>query len=375
MSRAQISQAAYDHMAAWKGARPVLTLMGEFSAGKSTLLNFMVNMDAAPTKVTATHMPPTWFVQSETPFAVGLTWEGEERPVDLDCSETNFRDQYLIIRRGLNSAALAGCDIIDAPGISDPGLHKDELRFLSRYMDFVVWCTSANQAWRQTERAAFGKLAQAVRARSLLVVTRMDKLRSARDQEKVLKRVTTQAGPEFAAVFPMQTPKAAAVPMDARTDDPDGPWVLTGAHAFTEALAAACNSVTAKPAVSRAKDPAPAEVAPAAQPGNTDTPEDASVDASKEDIAKAAKSFFLQLEKIKSKPGIGPHSDQIDHMIDTMNRQLSDVSQDNETLRNCLRIDSHDFDVQRLVQQVTWEIRTFSKRGRAPIDAWHDARP
>jgi len=240
MNTPDISEAAHAVLRGWKVSRPVATLMGEFSAGKSTLLNFVLDMEAAPTRVTATDMPPSWFSYSETPFAIGLTWDGNEEAVDLDQGFSDFRSRYVLIRRGLNSEFLKRCDVIDAPGISDPGLQKNALRFLSKYTDFVVWCTAANQAWRQTENAAFGKLPKSVKENSLLVITRMDKLRAAKDSAKVIKRVTQEAGPLFKEVLPLKTPKAAAVDAAMRNDDPQGAWVKTGGHAFMTALEETC---------------------------------------------------------------------------------------------------------------------------------------
>ena len=40
--------------------RPRVALMGEFSAGKSTLSNLLIGRAALPVNVTATQLPPVW---------------------------------------------------------------------------------------------------------------------------------------------------------------------------------------------------------------------------------------------------------------------------------------------------------------------------
>ena len=40
--------------------RPCVALMGEFSAGKSTLSNLLIGTEALPVNVTATQLPPVW---------------------------------------------------------------------------------------------------------------------------------------------------------------------------------------------------------------------------------------------------------------------------------------------------------------------------
>ena len=40
--------------------KPRVALMGEFSAGKSTLSNLLIGGSALPTQVTATQLPPVW---------------------------------------------------------------------------------------------------------------------------------------------------------------------------------------------------------------------------------------------------------------------------------------------------------------------------
>lgn len=376
MSKQKISEAAYDCLASYKGALPVATLMGEFSAGKSTLLNFLLGDGVAPTKVTATHMPPTWFTHSAAPYSVGIKWDGEEEEVDLSDGETNLRDDYLLIRRGLDCPALNTCDLIDTPGISDPGLQKGALRFLTRYTDFVIWCTAANQAWRQTENAAYGKLSQAVKDQSILIITRTDKLRSDKDRAKVLKRVKADAGPKFKFVLPLQTPKAAAIAAPDRTDDPSGAWVKTGGYDVTEAISDTCAAISPKafePKEKKAPQKADGKVSKskkkAAAKAAKKKKKNQATAQSAEASSKALELFVGTLNEIKTIPDNSQYCSEIEHLIASISCESDRVRTYNPTLQHCLRIQNHDLDICRFLSQINREFTAFEGQERIPIDA------
>ncbi|MCY4335164.1 MAG: dynamin family protein [Litoreibacter sp.] len=255
----------HEVMAGWSSGKPVAALMGEFSSGKSTLLNFLLGEEVATTKVTATPLPPIWFTHSETEFVTALRQDGSEVEVELGDPAVNYRENYLAIRVGHPSDALKACDIIDTPGLSDPDLAKDALRFLYRYFSFAIWCTAAAQAWRQTEKATYEKLAARTKENSILVITRADKLRFEKDEAKVFKRVHGETHEMFGEVVVLKTPKAAAVPLDERTDEEDGAWIESGGFAFSSALekaVSACLTASQKPSAkpkTKAKKPAKAK--------------------------------------------------------------------------------------------------------------------
>ncbi|TNF59741.1 MAG: hypothetical protein EP307_09890, partial [Rhodobacteraceae bacterium] len=45
--------------------KPRVALMGEFSAGKSTLTNLLLGAAPLPVKITATRLPPVWITQGD----------------------------------------------------------------------------------------------------------------------------------------------------------------------------------------------------------------------------------------------------------------------------------------------------------------------
>ena len=209
--------------------KPVIALMGEFSAGKSTLTNLLIQTQALPVNVTATQLPPVWITKGdETPYRVGL--DGGEYDVDLnDLSDVVVSDNSHICVSH-DAPILDRCDIIDMPGISDPNMDAQVWQRMIHHADAVIWCTHATQAWRQSEAAVWSMLPDALYSKSFLLLTRMDKILSERDQMRVVKRVGRETTGMFRELFPISLTRALAAGEDAEK------WADSGAKAFTSGL-------------------------------------------------------------------------------------------------------------------------------------------
>ncbi|MQY43675.1 hypothetical protein GG681_13595 [Epibacterium sp. SM1969] len=211
------------------GRKPRIALMGEFSAGKSTLTHLLVGAEPLPVKVTATRLPPVWISHGPASATV-VGMEGEETLIPLQNIETVPLDRTALIRLTLPAEALELCDLIDMPGISDPNMSPDVWRALMPQVDAVIWCTHATQAWRQSEAAAWESIRDSLTGPSTLLITHFDKLQNDRDQARVLKRVVRETADSFGAVFPISLSNALAA-----GDDMDL-WEASGADAFVERL-------------------------------------------------------------------------------------------------------------------------------------------
>ncbi|WP_375688551.1 dynamin family protein [Pseudooceanicola sp. LIPI14-2-Ac024] len=211
--------------------KPRIALMGEFSAGKSTLANLLLERDVSPVKVTATQMPPIWYAKG-TPRASVVQRNGKEFPITLDGLGAVSLANTMAIRVFLEAEVLDFCDLIDMPGTSDPNMVHDAWEGILAQAEGVVWCTSATQAWRQSEAAIWEQMPPELWDKSLLLVTRMDKLVTERDRARVVSRVRREAGEFFRGVYPISLTEAFA----ARDDDD----LLrhSGTEAFVDALIA-----------------------------------------------------------------------------------------------------------------------------------------
>ncbi|RZW06681.1 MAG: hypothetical protein EX266_07215 [Rhodobacteraceae bacterium] len=209
--------------------KPRVCLMGEFSAGKSTLSNLLIGSSALPVNITATQLPPVWISKgSEPPYRVGL--DGDEFDVDFNrLSDVSVQDTSHI-RIFRDAKILEICDLIDMPGISDPNMAATVWQRVVHHADIVLWCSHATQAWRQSEAAVWSTMPHELHSSSLLLLTRMDRILSDRDRERVMRRVEKETKGLFRQVIPVSLLQALEAGKDASK------WEESGAAALSDAL-------------------------------------------------------------------------------------------------------------------------------------------
>lgn len=212
------------------GRTPRIAIMGEFNAGKSTLCNLLMRTRALPEQVTATRLAPVWMTRAPGQD-MRVTLDGDEQPINIDTLNAIPFEDTLYVRLCLEADILDHCDFIDFPGISDPNMDAEVWERVLVEADAVIWLTHATQAWRQSEAAVWETVPEDVRARSILLVTRFDKLTSEADRGRVLHRLNRETGHDFAKIFPISLTDA----LDAQ-DDYDA-WDASGAAALLDHLA------------------------------------------------------------------------------------------------------------------------------------------
>jgi hypothetical protein len=203
--------------------------MGEFSAGKSTLANLLIGSDPLPVQVIATQLPPVWITHGDAPaFRVDL--EGNRIPIDLDNLAAAPLEETAYIRIFCDEDLLLQCDLLDMPGISDPNMSSEVWQRMISKADGVLWCSHATQAWRQSEAAVWASLPPELYQRSLLLLTRIDKITSDRDRQKVIRRVRAETDGLFLECLPISLLEATT-----QQDDYDV-WLKSGAEDFAKHL-------------------------------------------------------------------------------------------------------------------------------------------
>lgn len=243
--------------------KPRIAIMGEFSAGKSTLSNLLLGHRLLPEKVTATRLPPVW-ITAGTGDPVQVSTDLSESPISMEALDGISLDDTLYVRMQAEADILDHCDLIDFPGISDPNMAAEVWERMLPHVDAVMWCTHATQAWRQSEAAAWDLVPDAVRANSLLLVTRFDKLTADRDKRRVLKRLEHETAGLFSAICPIALTKAIAA-REAPVD-----WHASGAKDLFDHLQAIADRTRRGAdvaSIAPARDAAQAEaLAPQADP-------------------------------------------------------------------------------------------------------------
>ncbi|WP_428547661.1 dynamin family protein [Profundibacter sp.] len=221
-----------DRLSRWASRKPVIALMGEFSSGKSTLLNMLVGQSILPTQVTATRLPPVWLRYGDkSPFWVDRNGDHHDVAID-DLSSVPVKEARYI-RIYAISEQLEKCDLIDTPGISDPNIPTDSWINTIGYANSVLWCTHAGQAWRESERSQWEALPERLRENSLLLVTRADKIVSREDLDKINRRLQR----ETSDLFGSHCFISLTLALRARQgDDQNNLWVRSGGDAFMKSL-------------------------------------------------------------------------------------------------------------------------------------------
>lgn len=234
--------------------RPRVALMGEFSAGKSTLTNLLLAAEPLPVKITATRLPPVWITHGE---GTGLREDkfGDVHELGPDGLSGIDMDDTRVIQLQMQSDILHICDLVDMPGISDPNMDSSVWSEVINQADFVIWCTHATQAWRQSEAAAFDGLPEHLKQNAILLITRFDKLLTDRDRKRVMARVKAETKDRFRAIFPVAL-------LDALSSGDDrAKWDRSGAEPFLKTLLELLTNPEAQ--LTEVDAGAPVETAPA----------------------------------------------------------------------------------------------------------------
>jgi hypothetical protein len=237
----EVTRRQFARLRRWSMRKPCMALMGEFSAGKSTLLNFLIEENLLPTQATATELPPVWFSQGNS----GSYWvdnHGGQHPLDLANFVAVPKDARYI-RLFIMAEILEHCDVIDTPGISDPNLAVDSWRMIGGQANMVLWCSSSTQAWRESERSAWVSLPDRLKKHSILVITRADKLVTQSDREKVARRIARETAGLFRDTVFMATPEAVAAKATLGDAETSPEWEGSGAAALLDRMAASFEGI------------------------------------------------------------------------------------------------------------------------------------
>ena len=194
--------------------RPLrIGILGEANSGKSSLANLLAGTSVLPADPVASTRLPALLKYAPMPSVTVIHESGERVAVpvredvaqavaavqggagkgNLSAGKSAPPGSVKLLEVGFPSGLLRSIEILDIP-IS----HLDIRRYR---IDAAIWTTVATQAWRESERALWMKLPQAIRTRSLLAVTFCD-LAAGResDLKRLQSRLEKSAKPHFQGI-------------------------------------------------------------------------------------------------------------------------------------------------------------------------------
>lgn len=216
--------------------RPLLvTVMGEFSSGKSSFVNAFIGDEVAPTGITPTTATINVVKYGRERSGRILYRDGSIETLDwselfpaLNDLPTERVRAIEMVEILLPLTQLERVNIVDTPGLNSILPEHEEVArgFIAR-ADAVVWLFTASQAGKASERKALSSI-QREGKRVLGVLNKKDQL-SARDVDELVAYVEVELGDRVELVVPFSArqalahKQASAASVGSRNGD-DGNW-------------------------------------------------------------------------------------------------------------------------------------------------------
>ena len=195
------------------GGRPRVVVIGEFTSGKSSLINLLLRRPFLQKAVGLIVKPPV------------LIHSGFE---DTD-AELNEQTGHVELSAVMPD--FPGVEIYELAIPVSGGL-PDGMRRIVDGAALIVWCTIGSQAWRLTEKSVIESLPPDYADRSVLAVTRSDLFRSDEDRQKVAGRLDKEARQRFSDILFFDASRAT---IDRAAEDQV--WQASGAAALCTRIA------------------------------------------------------------------------------------------------------------------------------------------
>ena len=193
-----------------------VAIVGEFNAGKSTLINALMGVEILPTGVLPT-TAHTGIVQYGPRQAARVVWRGEEEPVEVSFKEARrlMKDNGEAIDHLQYLAPfpeLRAMHFWDTPGFNAlEERHEDVARQALEEAEAILWMMDANQVLSQSEFERIQNIPSG-EERLIVIINKIDRLGPHGEREDdvshLIDYVTGNAGKYIAGCYPVSALEA-----------------------------------------------------------------------------------------------------------------------------------------------------------------------
>ena len=210
----------------------LVTVMGEFSSGKSSFVNAFIGADVAPTGITPTTATINVVRYGRERGGRLVARDGATRELGWDALMAHLRQLTPEEARAIDRVEilvplpqLEKIHIVDTPGLNSiqPEHEATARGFIAR-ADAVVWVFTASQGGKASEKRALGAIRDEGK-RVLGVLNKADQLDAA-DTAEVVGFITGELGELVEAVVPFSARQALAWKKSGSAGEPAGNWAV-----------------------------------------------------------------------------------------------------------------------------------------------------
>jgi predicted GTPase len=179
-----------------------IVVAGEFESGKSSAINAMLRLPILPCNPGMSARPKIKITDAPKPKI--RTEDSMGRVLEPSSLNDVLEDEFLSdchVQMPLGD--LRGVEIVEIPFHHDGKISPHDREMMAD-ADLIIWITIASQAWRLSEKALIEDLPYHTREKSILAISRADKLKAADDLDKIEIRLQSDASKFFSEIVFMQ---------------------------------------------------------------------------------------------------------------------------------------------------------------------------
>ncbi len=214
-----------------------IVVAGEFNAGKSSIINLLLQKNIVPTEVSVSDLPPAVITPSDHEHyeikTAGKT--GEYQKSDL-LNGTIASGSVTSIEIDTPLPRFNGATITEV-SINQDGTLAEDRKAIIENADLLIWCSMGQRAWCLSEISIIKALPKPVLDNAILAVTRSDYLRNTDNLSKVKNRLAREADEYFDKIIMLDCSNSAIMAASN-----EAKWAKSGGKALFDDVQAVFRS-------------------------------------------------------------------------------------------------------------------------------------